>query len=243
MSRASPAKSRCKSPASCFLKDYASVLLLFVQLVPGILHSDHSITCQPRQSALSVKKKRWQRSFLLKSWEWRKYFSPKLLVSFVKLMAYGVSASAAVLFLVLIFVSFIQLRAFQYCVDRAGCGMISPAACTGAARLTPGNYHCQQSLRSLRLLHGDLPAESLVCPRCHTVCRRKRLQWTLALLFTSIMLYLPTNILPIMITGKTLGSKMPSTILAGIVDFCCGRGSYPVAAVIFLASIMVPTLK
>ncbi|KAE9856485.1 paraquat-inducible protein A, partial [Escherichia coli] len=67
------------------------------------------------------------------------------------------------------------------------------------------------------------------------------LQWTMALLVTSIMLYLPANILPIMITDL-LGDKMPSTILAGVV-LLWGEGSYPVAGVIFIASIMVPTLK
>ena len=55
------------------------------------------------------------------------------------------------------------------------------------------------------------------------------------------MLYLPANILPIMVTDL-LGSKMPSTILAGVI-LLWSEGSYPVAAVIFLASIMVPTLK
>ncbi|MGO0765768.1 paraquat-inducible protein A, partial [Citrobacter freundii] len=73
------------------------------------------------------------------------------------------------------------------------------------------------------------------------VRRKNSLQWTLALLFTSIMLYLPANILPIMITDL-LGSKLPSTILEGVV-LIWSEGSYPVAAVIFIASIMVPTLK
>ncbi|MDG5550159.1 paraquat-inducible protein A, partial [Escherichia coli] len=89
-----------------------------------------------------------------------------------------------------------------------------------------------------------LPADEPVCPRCGTkgyVRRRNSLQWTLALLVTSIMLYLPANILPIMVTDL-LGSKMPSTILAGVI-LLWSEGSYPVAAVIFLASIMVPTLK
>ena len=73
------------------------------------------------------------------------------------------------------------------------------------------------------------------------VRRKNSLQWTMALLVTSIMLYLPANILPIMITDL-LGDKMPSTILAGVI-LLWGEGSYPVAGVIFIASIMVPTLK
>ncbi|MCP5821506.1 paraquat-inducible protein A, partial [Klebsiella pneumoniae] len=82
-----------------------------------------------------------------------------------------------------------------------------------------------------------------VCPRCETkghVRRKNSLQWTMALLVTSVMLYLPANILPIMITDL-LGDRMPSTILAGVI-LLWSEGSYPVAGVIFLASIMVPTL-
>ncbi len=54
-----------------------------------------------------------------------------------------------------------------------------------------------------------LPADEKECPRCHTkgTPRRKNsLQWTLALLLTSFVLYLPANILPIMITDL-LGDK------------------------------------
>lgn len=62
----------------------------------------------------------------------------------------------------------------------------------------------------------------------------------MALLVTSVMLYLPANILPIMITDL-LGDKNalddPGRVIA------LGEGSYPVAGVIFIASIMVPTLK
>ncbi len=39
-----------------------------------------------------------------------------------------------------------------------------------------------------------------------------------------------------------LGDKIPSTIMAGVI-LLWSEGSYPVALVIFIASIMVPTLK
>ena len=48
---------------------------------------------------------------------------------------------------------------------------------------------------------------------------------------TSFILYLPANIMPIMITDL-LGDKMPSTIMAGVV-LLWSEGSYPVALVIF----------
>jgi paraquat-inducible protein A len=55
------------------------------------------------------------------------------------------------------------------------------------------------------------------------------------------MLYIPANLMPIMVT-EALGNKMNSTIMAGVI-LLWGEGSYPVAMVIFIASIMVPSLK
>jgi paraquat-inducible protein A len=63
----------------------------------------------------------------------------------------------------------------------------------------------------------------------------------MALLVTSLLLYIPANLLPIMIT-QALGTKITSTIMAGVV-LLWSEGSYPVAMVIFIASIMVPSLK
>ncbi|MGK9517823.1 paraquat-inducible protein A, partial [Salmonella enterica subsp. enterica] len=83
-----------------------------------------------------------------------------------------------------------------------------------------------------------------VCSRCETkghARRKNSLQWTMALLVTSLLLYIPANLLPIMIT-QALGTKITSTIMAGVV-LLWSEGSYPVAMVIFIASIMVPSLK
>jgi paraquat-inducible protein A len=102
----------------------------------------------------------------------------------------------------------------------------------------------RQGLRSCSCCTAVLPVDEAVCPRCQTkgTARRKHsLQWTLALLLTSLILYLPANIMPIMITDL-LGDKLPSTIMAGVI-LLWSEGSYPVALVIFIASIMVPTLK
>jgi paraquat-inducible protein A len=73
-------------------------------------------------------------------------------------------------------------------------------------------------LRSCSCCTAVLPADlDRVRAAKQKVPRRKNsLQWTMALLVTSIMLYLPANILPIMITDL-LGDKMPSTIMAGVI--------------------------
>lgn len=66
-------------------------------------------------------------------------------------------------------------------------------------------------------------------------------QATLALLFASLIMYLPANLYPIMIT-TSLGSTEPSTILKGVLLFF-QSGDWPIAVIIFTASILVPVGK
>lgn len=66
-------------------------------------------------------------------------------------------------------------------------------------------------------------------------------QKTWAYLVTAIVLYIPANALPIMST-RVLGQDEPSTIIGGVI-LLWGMGSYPIAAIIFFASIVVPTAK
>jgi paraquat-inducible protein A len=51
----------------------------------------------------------------------------------------------------------------------------------------------------------------------------------------------PANLLPIMYTEQ-LGRSQPGTIMGGVL-FLWHHGSYPVAAVIFIASVVVPLAK
>lgn len=83
-----------------------------------------------------------------------------------------------------------------------------------------------------------------VCQRCgeHLHARRPAsLQRCWALLFTSVVLYIPANIYPITHT-TTLGSESASTIIGGVI-YLASHGSWPVAMVIFIASVIVPIGK
>jgi paraquat-inducible protein A len=82
------------------------------------------------------------------------------------------------------------------------------------------------------------------CPRCGaTMHLRKQdsIQRTLALLVTACILYIPANLYPIMYTDQ-LGSTEASTIMGGVI-LLIQLGSVPVALVIFVFSIMVPSGK
>lgn len=82
------------------------------------------------------------------------------------------------------------------------------------------------------------------CPRCeHQVHARKdpNLDRVLAFLIASVILYIPANVLPIMDTSL-LGGSDPATIMGGVI-LLWKLESYPVAMVIFIASVMVPLAK
>lgn len=78
-------------------------------------------------------------------------------------------------------------------------------------------------------------------PQLRPVNRSQSTQKTWALLATAVIMYIPANVFPIMNT-RTLGQDEPSTILGGVV-LLWQMGSYPIAMVIFFASVFVPVAK
>ncbi len=110
---------------------------------------------------------------------------------------------------------------------------------------------------------ATITAKSLglgVCTQCHKVnkmrvfkqqCIRcgasfyqrkpKSLQYTLAWAIAALVCFFPANIYPIMVISF-FGVPEASTILSGVEAFI-HYGMYPIAAIIFIASVMVPLLK
>jgi paraquat-inducible protein A len=79
---------------------------------------------------------------------------------------------------------------------------------------------------------------------CHAHLHERKpdsLNRALALIITAILLYFPANLLPIMETSQ-LNTVTPATIIGGVV-LLWQLGSYPVAAIIFVASVLVPLGK
>ena len=66
-------------------------------------------------------------------------------------------------------------------------------------------------------------------------------QTTLALLGAAMLMYIPANLYPIMVS-TSLGSTEPATILGGVLMFF-QSGDWPIALVILIASIFVPVGK
>ena len=99
-------------------------------------------------------------------------------------------------------------------------------------------------LSSCHLCMKLAPVSEHHCPCCGSAMHSRKsdsINRTMALLLTACILYIPANVLPIMITDQ-FGVSIESTILGGVL-LLIDMGSWPIAAIIFIASVMVPIGK
>lgn len=90
----------------------------------------------------------------------------------------------------------------------------------------------------------DARLERSRCPRCGSRLWRRKpdsLRRTTALVITGYMLYLPANLLPVL-TIDRFGHQTPSTILGGVHELIV-NDLWPLAIVVFTASVVVPLMK
>jgi paraquat-inducible protein A len=82
------------------------------------------------------------------------------------------------------------------------------------------------------------------CPRCGSPLEARRhgsIERTWALVIAAAICYIPANMLPVLGT-TTLGSTEYDTIMGGVV-FLFTSGSWPLALVVLIASVLVPLGK
>ncbi len=94
----------------------------------------------------------------------------------------------------------------------------------------------------------DLPAPQARpgerCPRCHarlTVRKADSIQRTWALVLTGFILFVPANLFPVL-TIERFRHEEPNTILGGVLELA-RYGLWPLAAIVFTASIAIPLAK
>ena len=178
----------------------------------------------------------------LRPWAMMEVFMLGILVSVVKLakMATIVPGIAAFAFMALIFVL------------AASLAVLDPHAVWEKIKI-------QESIRSTPVVMADLvgchtchllcrlPSQGghgLTCPRCGTPLHRRKpnsIVRTWALILAAAIFYVPANVLPITIV-TSLGKKQADTIISGVIYFI-SSGMWPIALVIFVASVFVPLLK
>ncbi|QRX85056.1 paraquat-inducible protein A [Glaciimonas sp. PAMC28666] len=82
------------------------------------------------------------------------------------------------------------------------------------------------------------------CGRCQARLHLRKpdsINRTWALLIAACMMYIPANLMPVMIT-RTLFTEQHDTILSGIIYFWVS-GDWELACVVFIASFLVPLFK
>jgi paraquat-inducible protein A len=118
---------------------------------------------------------------------------------------------------------------------------------TGAPPPVTENRDSLVSCHACDLVCRVRPSEPLshaVCPRCGAHLHRRKpdsLARTMALVLTAAILYIPANAFPVM-TVISFGKGAPDTILSGIKELI-HAGMWPLALLVFFASILVPMLK
>jgi len=112
-------------------------------------------------------------------------------------------------------------------------------------RLTPvDGLHAQCHTCNLIVALPPEPDARLGCPRCRAAVHRRKpnsLSRTWALLIAAVICYVPANVYPIM-EVTSLGQDQADTILSGVI-FLAVHGMWPLAAIVFIASVVVPVLK
>jgi paraquat-inducible protein A len=96
---------------------------------------------------------------------------------------------------------------------------------------------CRATVRALDVRHPR-------CPRCYAHLHSRKphsLALTAALLICAAVLYIPANLLPVMYT-RTIFDDERDTIMSGVLTLL-HSGSWPIAVLVFVASIVVPLLK
>jgi len=82
------------------------------------------------------------------------------------------------------------------------------------------------------------------CLHCNAILHSRKpdsINRTWALLIAAYLMYLPANLMPVMIT-KTLLETHQDTILSGVIFFWVS-GEWGLALIVFIASFLVPLLK
>jgi len=114
--------------------------------------------------------------------------------------------------------------------------MSDPGVETAAALRLVACHHCGTTWQGAQ--------DGEACDRCGTRLHARKpdsINRTWAYLVAAAILYLPANLLPVMITKSLLGTQQ-DTILSGVIYFWVS-GAYGLAAIIFIASFLVPLFK
>lgn len=218
-------------------------VLAFIIIIPTLIIVSLLLVLVPimLKSKPIIGQRLWARFiFTLGPWSMVEVFILGVLASLTKIasmatIVLGLSFWAYIAFTLCFLISLSALDRYQFWRT------ILPQQSTPAIA---GKSAASQGLANCHICTLTSPSNHHHCSRCGATLHVRvpnSLQRTVSLLITAIVLYLPANFLPITHTDQ-FGNVLDSTIMGGVI-LMWEYGSYPVALVIFIASILVPMAK
>lgn len=216
--------------------------VLFTLAVPIYCLVSSILLCMdvPLPYTVKIHLLRWLKR--LRAWSMAEIFIVGILVSFVKITSYG-SVSIGVSFIAYCLFSILLLKSFiSIDPNRLWRHLTVPPKLE--RHLVNGKTGIEQGVKLCHDCRAILDKDEARCPRCGARNNQRTvwsMQSTMALLITAFLLYFPANYFPVM-TTVFLGATDTSTILEG-ASYMWATGAYFVGAIIFIASVMIPSLK
>lgn len=218
-----------------FSKGYSSLVIIeifTIFAIPLLILSSliYLLVCLKRQELPIHARKLMNLIFSLLPWAMVEIFVVGVLVSLIKIMSMadvsvGPSFIALILFALFMTIVILHIDKHQF-----------------YQLLDEIESHSNHEIQTKELTETRLNNDSINHKQNQdTLNSSKSIQQTWALIITAVILYIPANVLPIM-TTTVLGQDEPSTIFGGVV-LLWHLGSYPIAIVIFIASVAVPIAK
>jgi paraquat-inducible protein A len=182
----------------------------------------------------------------LRPWSMIEVFVFGVFVAYVKLgdlvkigLEAGVYALLALTFVIIWADSALDRQAVWDALDQRDDDASSSCRSRSLRRSLAGAVGCE----TCGLLSVPREAEP-TCPRCDSALHPRKpdsVARTWALVIAAAVLYIPANYFPVL-TVMQLGAGQPSTILGGVEELFAAR-MYPLAVLVFFASIAIPMLK
>jgi len=207
-----------------------SLILIVYVLIPS------SFRTVPWKAALAT------RLFvLLRPWAMMEVYLLGVLVAIVKLMDFAeITLEPGFYAFVVLIVTVTAANATLHpetLWQLIGSGTDDPASASSPDALI-GCHECSHVSNVHHVQHGER------CSRCEARLHHRKpnsIARSWALLVAAIILYIPANLYPIM-TVISFGKGAPDTILSGVIHLM-EADQWPIALLVFFASIFVPMLK
>jgi paraquat-inducible protein A len=214
----------------------ALMVLGFVSVIPGLKIATGLVAgiAAARHWRDPLARRVWGMSRAMTRWAMLEIYLLGVFVAYVKLVDYArIGLEPGLVTLVLC----------MLCLAAADVVMDPETVWSRIGRPNPPSGHARAGIACHRCT-WVAPEGRRRCPRCDEPLHARKpqaVQRTWALLAAAIVLYVPANVYPIMVITQ-LGRDHATTILAGVVDLVAA-GMYPIAAIVFVASVVVPVAK